>query len=340
MPGPFNRRPGGRREDPPSAPKPAGVIVSNAMLCAVRNLAVDRMTAEVTDALAEAGIRTILLKGPAIVRWLYDDAEVRPYGDCDLLVAPDAVDAAERVLERCGFRPAPLDGLPDDVPRHAREWLRPGAMVDLHQTLAGAEVEAGTLWDVLSQLTESMRVGGAEVEVLRPPARTVALMLHVAKDGARVEKVRRDLSHALARLPISLWQEAALLAGQINATGAFATGLRLVPAGAALADRLGLGVRRPVVVALRARARGSPPLAVGLDWLTRERSWRRRIMVVAHKLIPPPAYLRALSPLARRGTLGLALAYVLRPFGVLWQLGPALWALYRARREYRKSRGA
>jgi hypothetical protein len=313
------------------------VVVSEAVLCAVRNLAVDRMTAEVTDALAEAGIRTILLKGPAIVRWLYDDAELRPYCDCDLLVAPDAVDAAERVLERCGFRPAPLDDMPDDVPRHAREWVRPGAMVDLHATLAGAEVDPSALWDVLSQLTETMRVGGAELEVLQPPARAVALVLHVAKDGARVGKVRQDLSHALDRLPISLWEEATLLARRIDAAGAFATGLRLAPAGAALADHLGLGDRRPVAVALRARARGSPPLAVGLDWLTRERSWRRRIMVVGRKMAPPPAYLRALSPLARRGTFGLAFAYVLRPFWVFWQLGPALWAVYRAKREFRES---
>ncbi len=308
--------------------------MSPAMRAALGNLAVDRTTGEVVRALAGSGIRSILLKGPAIVRWLYDEGEVRSYCDCDLLVGPEDWSAAESILERMGFQPGPREIVWGDWPIHARVWWRPGAVggvIDLHQTLSGAQADVASVWAVLSAHTETMEVAGTEVEVLQPEARALALVLHAAKDGFRVGKVRNDLDHALQRLEPSVWEEAAVLADRLGAGGAFATGLRFLPAGEALADRLRLTREQPVLVALRAR--GAPAMSVWLLWLGAERRWLRKIDLIARKLVPPPDYLRDWQPLARRGKAGLVAAYLWRPAWMLWRLGPAVRAVRRAKVE-------
>jgi hypothetical protein len=306
------------------------------MWVTMKNLTVDRMTAQVVEALRQAGVRSILLKGPAISRWLFDDDEVRPYCDCDLLVDPRRWSTAETVLARCGFRPGPREAVQADWPVHAAVWIGPGGgMVDLHHTLSAAGAAREAVWAVLSAQTDTMRVAGVDVEVLRPPARALALVLHAAKDGIRIPKVQTDLQHALQRLEPSVWEEAAVLAKRLEAMGAFATGLRLLPEGEALAARLQLSEKRPALVALRAG--GGPPMSAALLWLGEEQRWRRRIKLVVRKVFPPPEYLRDWHPLAQRGRLGLTLAYVWRPLWMLWHLSPALRAVRRARADGRNT---
>jgi hypothetical protein len=53
---------------------------------------------------------------------------------------------------------------------------------------------------------------------------------------------------------------------------------------------------------------------------------------VLGKTFPPPAFMRAWSPLARRGALGLALAYAWRPVWLVVHSGAAVRAWRRARR--------
>jgi Uncharacterised nucleotidyltransferase len=304
---------------------------------AIRTLTVDLLTGIVVSNLRQAGIRTILLKGPAVARWLYDEGAARSYVDTDLLLAPDDLPVAERVLAHLGFERDGIGTIPDDWPRHARTWIRSdGANVDLHRTLLGVGVDPADLWKVLSAETERMRVGGVDVEVLRPPARALAIALHAAKDGWRIAKVRHDLGHALERLPLELWQDTALLAARLDATAGLAAGLRMTPRGQALARQLHLPSETAMEMALRSH--GDPPLAVGIDWLFTASSARRKTLLVARKMIPPPAFLRAWSPLARRGRLGLAMAYLWRPVWVTWHSGPALWAWWRARRTVARSR--
>ncbi|MGZ5971708.1 MAG: nucleotidyltransferase family protein [Polyangiales bacterium] len=299
----------------------------------LRALVVDAATAELTKAFQSQGIRAILLKGPAFARWLYHDEELRPYGDADLLVSEGDVPTVEAILRSNGYALSPLSALPGDFPRHARAWVRSGGgSVDLHTTLPGADADPATVWSVLLSRTDTMRIAGADVEVLAEPARAMMVALHAAKDGSRVAKVRHDLGHALERVDRSVWREAAKVASLIDATHAFASGLRLLPAGRALAEELQLPHDQTTPVALRAGAEGPPPLAVGIDWLLTERSLRRRASVVARKMFPPRDYLRASSALARRGRSGLLAAYVMRPFSMLARAIPASRAVWRARR--------
>jgi hypothetical protein len=111
------------------------------LAAAATNLALDSRTVEVVTALDAAGIPSILLKAPAIARWLYADGESRQYADIDLLVGPHQFADAERVLADLGFAESGLErAFPDERPRHAHAWTRArdGTAVDLHRTLAGA----------------------------------------------------------------------------------------------------------------------------------------------------------------------------------------------------------
>jgi hypothetical protein len=304
-----------------SAPAPSASAVR-----AIRLLEIDRVTAEVVDTFRAAGVRSILLKGPALARWLYDGAE-RGYVDCDLLVANHQIDTASELLAQLGFRRSPLD-LRDDWPRHARVFLRSGVAVDLHRTFVGADVAPAVVWREVSARTATMHVGGTDVEVPVPSARALVVVLHAAKDGERVEKVDRDLQRALDRVPGDIWTDAMALAHRLGAIEAFAAGLRRIEDGAALARRLGLPTSLTPELAMRTRP--VPPLATGLNWLVTSRGVRGKVSLVVRKLFPPPDFLRAWKPLARRGRLGLAIAYVWRPLWVLWYSVPAAFAVARA----------
>src|SRR5512133_3764002 len=201
-------------------------------------LALDALATDVTAALAGAGIRAILLKGPALADWLYR-GEARLYSDVDLMIARAERAAAERVLEGLGFELVALDVLPHDRPHHARTWLRPGgAAVDLHHTLIGIGGSSELAWHALTEETEHMRLAAGEVEVLSRPARAFIVTLHAAQHGMLAAGPLEDLNRAVERLPIAGWATAARLAERLDALPAFATGIRLTPSGRMLATRL------------------------------------------------------------------------------------------------------
>src|SRR5207248_1785857 len=77
--------------------------VSPQALAVARSLLADVTTGEVTTAFRHANIRSVLLKGPTIARWLYEHVAMRPYVDSDLLIAVGDLDRAEEVLAALGF---------------------------------------------------------------------------------------------------------------------------------------------------------------------------------------------------------------------------------------------
>jgi Uncharacterised nucleotidyltransferase len=318
---------------PPDVAPPPHPNTGPHMEAAMRLLELDRGTAEIVLAWRRGGVRSVLLKGPAFARWLYREGEFRGYSDIDLLVPDSDVEAAEEILKGLGFERHGLEAIEGDWPRYSRNWVRSDSMnVDLHQTLAGVGVSPTELWAALTQGLERMSVGGVDVDVLAPSARALVLALHTAKDGPRIAKARHDLGHAIDRLPPDLWIETVRLAGQVAALGSLAAGLRLVvPSGVELADRLGLSKQAPLEIAIRSKG-GAPALALGIDWLVSSPGLRGKGRLVLRKFFPPVSFIRAWSPLARRGRVGLVAAYAYRPFWVLWRVGPALRALARARR--------
>ena len=73
------------------------------LTAAARNLCNGRQIQKVTDALRDAGIPVILLKGHALARILYPDPALRQSSDIDLLVQPHNIRASEEILEKMGY---------------------------------------------------------------------------------------------------------------------------------------------------------------------------------------------------------------------------------------------
>lgn len=291
-------------------------------------LALDSLTGELAIALGDAGVATIVLKGPALERRLYGVGESRTHDDIDLLVAHSDLQRAENLLYGLGFRYAAES-------EHARAWIRgrDGITVDLHKTLLGVGVPPVEAWPLLAAETEPMRVGRASINVFNPSATALHVALHAAQHGVLGTRPADDLMRAVDRLPEHVWAQAAELAVQLAALPAFAAGLRLDARGAELAEALGLSRDRSVETALRI---ASPPVtALGFQRLATTSGLRRKMIFLMRELIPPATFMRAVSPLARRGRLGLAATYLWRPWWLAWHAGPALRAWRRARRKAR-----
>lgn len=204
-------------------------------------LAADAVTAEVVSAMHAQGLRPLLIKGPTVTKWLYESRIDRPYGDTDLLAAPSEIRAVERILRLLGFREGPSSAFSAPL-SPGREWIRDrdGAIVDVHQTIYGASVAGATVWEVLSERTEDMWLKDVRIEMPSEAGRALLLGLHAFHHGPQGHVVR-DVDRAAKILRFEVWEEAAQLAARLDATDAFAEGLRLSRAGALVADQLGLG---------------------------------------------------------------------------------------------------
>jgi Uncharacterised nucleotidyltransferase len=302
---------------------------------ALESMRADLIAAEIVPALRDDGVRALLLKGRSIAGWLYDEPAERRYLDCDLIVAPQHHDRAEAALRALGFARMLGD---DDTPgwRQASHcWSRgpADADIDLHRTLTGVRVSDVVLWEALASDTRTITIGQTEVEVLSPSGRALHIALHAAQHGARFPPPLRDLEHALEVVNPATWGAAADLARQLDATGAFATGLRLLPAGRVLASRLGLPASSSVEAELLASS--PPPGALGWHDLAATPGGLGKARVALRKLAPTRRFMREWAPLARRGRLGLTVAYAWRPVWVLLQAIPGLAACLTARRAVR-----
>ena len=295
------------------------------------------MISEAAAALGHAEIRVVVLKGPSIGRWLYGRSSERSYGDSDLLVAPADVPSAEKVIVSLGYRRL-SEFLTGDRPWEALYWMRPhdGAALDLHRTLPGVEVSPDAAWLLLSTQTEGMTLRGVEIEFLNQPARALHLALHAADHGFTSDRPLRELALAVEALPEDLWSRAASLAAKLEATDAFAAGLRLICEGAELAARLLLPDNDSIEVALRASPASRH--ALGLEWLLQARGPGAKASLLIRKLAPPPAYMRAWSRLAQKGGACLILAYAWRPLYLLIEAPATVQSWARARRGLRKRR--
>lgn len=304
-------------------------MTSPALRAATQRLRVDRVTAEVVSALDAAGATTILLKGPSIARWLYEGDGRRTYADTDLLVDPDSVTTAEDVLGELGFRRAMSDEqLGEALPAHAWSRAADRTMIDLHRTLPGAEAHPRAVWDLLVSRTQVLTLGSVECRAPDPDVLAAHVAIHAALHGAGVQQPLEDLRRVLVKLSRPDWERAAEVAAGLEASEAFATGLRLDPHGTEVAERLGLAT--DATVELRLRAATAPPTALGMARLVRTPGAAAKLALLARKAVPSPAFLRHWSPIARRGPLGLAAAYAIRPFWLLAHLPAGVLAWRRA----------
>ena len=310
-----------------------------------RRLSVDSLAAEIVDALEAVGVRALLIKGPAVASWLYAPGD-RPYSDVDLMVAGGDLARAHRVLVERGFAPVvsdngvpvpsldPTAGLWEELGWHAIQYHRADGMpgwVDLHRTLW---MTPATVWDVLSDRTDRLHVGGRELEVPVLAGRALIVAVHALEhrvtnpDLPLAAKALEDLRRAVAVADLDLWRETAGIAARVGAEIQLAGALRLVSGGQELAARLGLPVGGAADTATRAllvmRISRYERLALTTDL-------RARVRLVVRALFPSRDLIRSRYPRARKGRIGLAMAYASWLSFVIRRVPSGLRAWHRAR---------
>ncbi len=135
--------------------------------------------AQVTNALAEAGIRSAALKGPQLSERLYGDAGRRPSGDVDLLIAPTQLAQAVEVVRGVGYEP------PGDAVEEAGLPLLHFALVHERAELPPVELHWRVHWYEPRFAQERLLapVGSSGGWHPAPVDELVALLLFYARDG-------------------------------------------------------------------------------------------------------------------------------------------------------------
>jgi hypothetical protein len=286
----------------------------------VWTLLLDDACRKIVEHLTAAQQPFLMLKGATIATWLYDDPVSRTYSDLDILIPPEHQAAVVRLLGQMGYRPI-LDAAALEVISPEEQPLQDerGVTVDLHVAIKGIKAPPQRAWTVLDRHSGVWDWAGTIVPALDLPARTLHLALHVAQLGTEDRKAVRDLALGLERLGDGLWAAAAELARELDAVDAFAAGLGLVPAGADLAERLGLPRPSDMAVLMSADSSVFRP-AVALETILSTGSWLERLKKAWAYLFPTTAWLRHTDETARAHSWGLALARVRRPFRVTHRL--------------------
>jgi len=315
---------------------PATRVPLGAAAALAERLRVDGWAISVVSAFRELGIRVILLKGPAVARWLFsEDPWSRSYVDVDIFVAPADRQRADALLRGLGFT---VRGNVLEVDEnHARAFIRraDGASIDLHRTLHGMEgVPAELVWAMLTRDPGTTRIGSLQVEIPNAIVRTLNVALHLSPTDDPTSQPWADLQRAIDRIDLNSWRAAVGLARSLEIEDELAPRLRRLPDGAALADSLELtkeASERYSLSAAVAAGRASESV-YSVSYLLELTDWRARTRYVLVKLFPPSAYLRQRWPRASRGPLGLFFVRSARVVACAGGLPYAIWRWWRCRR--------
>jgi hypothetical protein len=135
----------------------------------------------------DAGIKTMVLKGAALVLLYYKDYGLRPMSDFDLLVPTEQTSAAIRLLEQAGWKAGMEQKITErhTFVRHSLEFMdATGQQFDLHWHLLWESCQAGAdqdFWDHALTLTTQ----GVASHTLNP----AYLLLHTCVHGAQWNSV-------------------------------------------------------------------------------------------------------------------------------------------------------
>ena len=296
--------------DPAAAASPPPSKPTDAQLAVLRRFELERRTAAVCRYLTEAGVTSLVLKGPAIARELWPD-EPRDYGDADLLVGAQDFDRAEAALRAHGYvRTAFAEPAGTAVEYRAPDPLH--ISVDLHRSFRHVGVPADRCWALLTAEARRVRLPGGEVLIPSRPALAVIVTLHAIWHGTEIKpRTADDLRRALERFDDAEWRRAAELAAALGSLEAFTAGLFTAAEGQALADRMALAP--PTAPEFRLRLGERPETSLEwLDLLTTRRPPREVARRLMRELVPSADEMRRQDPQAQAGRLALASSYIRR----------------------------
>jgi hypothetical protein len=155
--------------------------LSNSAVRAVAStMVVDRDLGRAADALRDASIRAMALKGPGLARTVYAEPNLRPYNDIDLCVHEADSDRVSAVLEDVGFTAIPQSRRSSTT---SRDFVAKATrtLVEVHNDLL--EIGLPPRCDVERWRRATAIPGLASVEMLAPEDQLVQLSFHAHKHG-------------------------------------------------------------------------------------------------------------------------------------------------------------
>ncbi len=134
---------------------------------------------EIADALTGHGIECAVVKGLATAHLDYSEPEMRQSGDVDLLISPDHLDSATKLLAEVGWKQM------HPLPRHHEAFThaitlrrRRGPEIDLHQRIAHRAVGWQVPTNELLSSGRNFKIANVDVMALSDPDRIVHAALH------------------------------------------------------------------------------------------------------------------------------------------------------------------
>lgn len=201
-------------------------LAADAARCATQaRLVLPRLGALGLQPLADAGLEPLVWKGAALVE-RYPAPGLRPMDDVDVVVAPDRVDDAVRVLRDGGWTPLPVRG--DD--HHDIAFAHPdvpGLPLELHRELTTARershrLSAAELW----RRRVPQSIAGADVYGLPAEDELVAIAAHAAKPFHVYARLLWSVDLAVVARDTTIdWDRVAAIAARARARTALAVGL-------------------------------------------------------------------------------------------------------------------
>lgn len=271
----------------------------------------------VVEALGDAGVELLVLKGAALAYCLYEEPSLRERGDTDLLVREVDRTRAHRTLISLGYRPWSAMG--SRVASYQQTYISDHHNIDLHWRLSNAQLFASTL------SYEEMASGSTPVPRLGAHARRpgdVHAMLHALMHrathirapyyvrGDRYREPNRLIwlydIHLLAnRFDASHWDEFVALAKRAQVAAVCLDGLAVTRA------RLGTVLPAHVVAHLDAVGSTEPSAAYlsagglrhALIELRAVSSWSGRLQLLGDVFLPHPEHMFSKYGTNRRSLL-------------------------------------
>ena len=271
------------------------------------------VTIELVSRLESSGIKSILMKGPAIGVVAYGDPSLRSFDDVDLLVRKQDLVRARDLLISFGYEKQYVDAdesfLIDQ--HHALEFSNSRLKVELHSALVERHLRLSVpepdLWAVESRVS----CAGGSVRVLAPHYFFVFLCSHGAKHEWERPRWVRDIAQLLTKVDPDAAGRIIDTADGLHARRILALGLRLAasmfgadisafPASRMVPD----GETRELVELVLARARlidyapstvamklsrHDPNIAPLFFWVAARERYLDRVACVAHVLLVPTA---------------------------------------------------
>ncbi|HYD55066.1 MAG TPA: nucleotidyltransferase family protein, partial [Gemmatimonadaceae bacterium] len=167
----------------------------------VHALRLERFLLDSIELFEGAGIEALVLKGPAMAHRHHADPRERPFGDIDVLVPSDQLDAAFDLLAASGHQrryPEPRPGFDRRFGKGAAFVSPEGLELDVHRTFAAGPFGIRVRLEDAHAAPASFTVGGRVVRTLADGPMLVSVAMHAVLGTHRSRLLNlRDVAQLL-----------------------------------------------------------------------------------------------------------------------------------------------